>query len=194
MSVLNKRQIIILAALALPVLGLTVLSFMGPDKPKPAPKAPPPKVAGTEGKATPKPPAATPPVTKPADSRPANRPARRVVLPTLQEMRDNINSRWKEAESITEEKYDALYRKDRRLPPTLALYRERILSRKEQLDKMTQEEFEEEQRMRIEHLRQRGIVPMPRPPGSSASPVDLLKSQIPVPDGNKNASQPAAVR
>jgi|GEM_PF-5212680 len=155
MSAVNKRQVIILAALAIPIIGLMVLSFMGPQK---AP--PPPKVAGNQGNAT-------------------GKPGNKVVLPTLEEMRANIKSRWTEAEAMTQEKYAALYRKDPRLPQTLELYRARIKSRMHQLQNMTQEQFEAEQRQRTDHLRQRGIVAAPRAPGSTAAPKSLIQPAQP---------------
>jgi hypothetical protein len=145
MNSLNRRQIVILAALAIPVIGLMVLSFMGSKKPVTAP-TPPPKVEGNKSNATGKVPA-----------RPANN---KVVLPTYEQLKANINSRWKEAETLTPEKYTVLLRKDPRLPPTLELYRERIKARVRQLEKMTTEQFEAEQRQRAAHLRQRGIMPI----------------------------------
>lgn len=156
MNTANKRQIIILVALAIPVIGLMVLSFMGPQKPKPAM---PPVAAKVTGNA--------------ANSKFSRKD---IVLPTFQELKDNIQSRWKEAENMTPEQYANLLRTDPRLPPTLALYRERIKSRMHQLETMTKDQFEAEQRMREDNLRQQGIVPAARVPGVPATTKPLMES------------------
>lgn len=163
-NLMNKSQIVIVAALAAAVVGLIVVSQTSglsvPPAPQPAapqaaapqptpPAAPAPKAAASSPAAPASAPA-TPALAMPAPQSAATARTEH----TLEEARSDLREYFKKADAMSLADYAALRAKSPRLPPTYSEYIARLKTRIDALDKMTQEDWVQSRETKREVVKQ----------------------------------------